>query len=467
MKKSLIVGFAAATAALVACGDASPWGYLPSESESVISNNNDVGVSTGYVLNVNVLDADSHTLSVRNGTIGSAYRQYGGETLDLSERIEDADGTQWTIEELTYDCLRDGSAPFVNIAFPRELKKSRGQQLNNRPVALESVVLDCPEWEGTIDEFFLTSVKSDRNGKHVVVNLPKISQLNDQSFQAICNVSDWNFDGVEIMNGSPFYYAHMTGTLRFPNIVKFGLANKNGFLMDRVELGNGSCSLADVPAAAFCNSSWYKVSTFVLGGAKGWTVGSGAFQANGLKRVYMVGYVPTFADTEVAFGTADAAEKTMVFYIPKDIAEWQGIADAATSLTEEEIAAFKEDHPDWEVPFAVVAADVFQTAAPQYLGWIEDRSVFGTKLPLAIGNRSQGQYAGDAVAVTVNGEDWTEGGLSHRSHGVRAGDSRRCAHAYYLGGQAPRRHDADGSRVHLHDNGRDVALRALFASVGV
>lgn len=105
MKKSLIVGFAAATAALVACGDASPWVYLPSESESVISNNNDVGVSTGYVLNVNVLDADSHTLSVGNGTIGSAYRQYGGETLDLSERIEDADGTQWTIEELSKDCL--------------------------------------------------------------------------------------------------------------------------------------------------------------------------------------------------------------------------------------------------------------------------------------------------------------------------------------------------------------------------
>ncbi len=422
MKKKFIMGGLAAIAACIvhAAANASPWVYLP--SESVISNNNEVGSSTNYVLNVKVLDADSHTLSVGNGARGSAYRQYGGDTLDLSERIEDADGTQWMIEELTYDCLRDGSAPFVNIVFPRELKSSVGQQLNNRPAPLESVVLDCPEWEGVLDSFFLTSVKTDRNGKHVVVNLPKISQLNDQSFQAYGNVSDWNFDGVEVVNGSPFYYAHMTGTLRFPNIVRFGSANKNGFLMDRVELGNGSCSLAEVPAAAFCNSSWYRVTTFVLGGAKGWTVGSEAFQANGFQRVYMVGAMPTFADEKVAFGMADAAEKTMVFYIPKDIAEWQGVADSATPLTEDEIAAFKADHPDWDVPFAVVSADVFHTASPQYLGWIENRGDLGVTKRLSIGNRSKGQYDGDVVSVTVDGVAWDGGRIPLGSKvAVRAG----------------------------------------------
>ena len=71
MKKSFIVGIAAASAALAACGDASPWVYLP--NESVISNNNEVGVSKDWVLNVSVVDQENHTLAIGNGTDGDAY----------------------------------------------------------------------------------------------------------------------------------------------------------------------------------------------------------------------------------------------------------------------------------------------------------------------------------------------------------------------------------------------------------
>ena len=412
--KRLIVGLAFVAAASVAYADEPAWWYVPNAdgTSGVISNNNAVGKSTDYVLNVKVRNAAQRTLSVGDGTAGSAYAVVGGDTLDLSERIADANGEPWTIEDLSTDCLRSKEAPFVNVAFPRELKSSSGQQLNDRPKALESVVLDCPLWEGTIPAGFLTGTKEESiQLERVRVNLPRIKALASNSFATHGSVSGWNFAGLEEVNGRAFGYGHMTGILRLPNVRKVGTLNAN-MLFERVELGNEACTLAEVGDSAFSNpgNTWFYVSAFVIGGETGWKVGRAAFASRALQRVYMVGAVPTFSDNSVAFGASDAAEKSMAFYIPKDLPEWQAIADVATPLTDEELAAFEMAHPDWDSPFGLVAADVFQTAAPQYIGWIENRGDFGTKYArLSIGNRSKGQYEGDAVGVTVNGQTWDGG----------------------------------------------------------
>ena len=398
MKKLMsAMAFAFASAAFAA----SPaWVYYP--SENIISNDDAVGKSTGYVLNVAVIDAAARTLAVGNGTKGDAFKTIGGTMLDLSERIEDADGAQWMITKLNGDCLRNTSASYTTIVFPKELKSSSGQQLNDRPSGLTQAVFDCPLLEGALPVYFMTSCSA------ATVNLPKITSLGASSFCAAGNVTDWNFGGVETVASGAFGWSHQTGTLNLPALKKMGRV-VNNMRYDRVNLGTARCSLQEVEDKAFASSpdnTWFFTKMFVLGGAEGWTVGSAAFTANDLQRVVMLGAVPTFADSEIAFGPTNAAAKTIAFYVPKS-GEWASIADAATPLAEDEITAFKTAHPTWDVPFGVVSKDVFQTANDQYLGWVEDRGAYGYKIDVSVANRSAGQYADDSVTIKVDGEEWT------------------------------------------------------------
>lgn len=382
---------------------ASPWVYYP--SENVISNDDTVGKSTGYVLNVAVIDATARTLAVGNGGKGDAFKTCGGETLDLSERIEDPDGARWTIERLNADCLRNVDAPFMAIVFPKELKSSSGQQLNDRKLA--SAILDCPLWEGELTAFFMTSCGE------ATVNLPKIVNLDYSSFCAAGSVTDWNLEGVETVAGGAFGWSHQTGVLNLPALKAMGSV-VNNMRYDRVCLGTAGCSLEEVADKAFASPSdntYFFTREFVLGGASGWRVGSAAFTANKLSRVVMLGDVPTFADSEVAFGPTNAAAKTIAFYIPKNDARWAAVAAAATAPTDEEIAAFKAAHPDWGVPFGVVPKSVFQTANEQYVGWVENRGEYGYTPRANVSNRSAGQYAGDSVTFAVNGTEWTGEGM--------------------------------------------------------
>ncbi len=409
---SLVLGLAssAAVADTTSEGQNSRgWVYYP--SENVISNDDAVGKSIGYVLNVKALDANAHTLQLGNGTRGDAFKTFGGTTLDLSERIEDVDGTQWTITTFGYDALRakgDGSteAMYTDVVLPKELTSAPGQHFNNRPSGAEvkSIVMDCPNWAGEISAYFLPYAAS------ATIKLPKITKLNAGSLGVDGDAKDWDLSGVlEIADGA-FNWKYQNGTLNLPNVRKMGYVGTS-MHHDRVALGTAACSLEEVSSGAFVRNQddhWYYVKEFVIGGAKGWKVGSGAFAVDLLERVYMVGAVPTFTNSAVAFGLTNAAAKTMAFYIPKHRTEWASIGAAATPLTEDEINAFKAAHPTWDVPFGVVSSNVFQTANDQYLGWIENRSAFGTKLKVDVVNRAAaGQYPGDSVTFKVDGEDWT------------------------------------------------------------
>ena len=389
------------------------WVYYP--SESVISNDDAVGQSTGYVLNVAVVDANAHTLQLGNGSRGDAFKTFGGESLDLSERIEDVDGTQWTITQFGGDALRAttnaDNAPFKSITFPRELTSARGQHLNNRDsLQLTKVVLDCPEWEGPIDDYFMP-LSSLASGASVTVNLPKITSIGKGALCAGGDVSNWNLTSVETVADDAFNWGNQTGTLYLPKVKNMGYA-AHSMHYDSVVLGTASCSLEEVSGSAFSapEHTSLKTKEFVLGGAKGWKIGNKAFASRDLERVYMVGAVPTFADSDIAFGATnatDAAARTIAFYIPKNDPEWASIAASATKLTDAEIATFKEAHPDWIVPFGVVSTDVFQTANEQYLGYIENRGDYGYTKSVKIANRAAGQYAGDTVSFKIDGKDWS------------------------------------------------------------
>lgn len=398
---AFVVGMVACFSARMSV--ASPWVYYP--SESVISNDDAVGKSTGYVLNVSVLDTSARTLAVGNGSMGDAFKTFGGDTLDLSERIEDSDGAQWTIERLNADCLKNAAALFAHVVFPQELKSSSGQQLNGRQ--LNTAVLDCPLWEGELPAYFMTSCST------ATINLPKITKLGGSSLCAAGSVTDWNLEGVERVSNGAFGWSHQTGTLDLPGLKAMGTV-VNNMRYDCVCLGTAGRSLEEVADKAFASppeNLYFFTKEFVIGGAAGWKVGSAAFTANLLKRVVMIGDVPTFADAEVAFGPTNAAAKTIAFYIPKNDARWTDIATAATPLTEDEIAAFTAAHPTWGVPFGIVQKEVFQTANEQYVGWVENRGEYGCAIRASVSNRAAGQYAGDIVTFAVNGKEWTDEGM--------------------------------------------------------
>ncbi len=382
------------------------WVYLP--SESVISNDNAIGKSTDYVLNVQVRDAANRTLTLGKGSAGDAFKACGGTTLDLSERIEDADGNQWTIEVLAYNALRSSEAPYTTIVLPKELTASSGQQFNIQGRTFESVTMDCPNWAGNIEQYFLCGAKSG------TIKLPKITKLEHASLGIAGDVTDWDLSGVETFKDSPFYWQTQQGTLNLPSVKAMGRV-ANNMQYDRVLLGTRHLSLESVDGGGFATDTAKGANRYVaevvLGGAKGWTIGSGAFLTMKLTRVYMVGAVPTFADSEVAFGL-DKKEKEMVFYVP-DTEEWATIRANATELTEEDIEEFKAAHPDWAVPFGVVAADVFQTEYPQYIGIVNPADC-GVYQYASVGNRSAGQY-GDSVSITVDGEEVTTGDVPYGS----------------------------------------------------
>lgn len=401
-----------ASVALAASAGAvsSPWVYLP--EESVISNNNAVGRSTDWVLNVSVVDSANHTLAIGKGTVGDAYVERdgvvaGGATLDLSETVADGDGNFWKIVQFNYRCFKKDGAPICTFVAPQTLKSIDQKQFDygNRIGAID-FTFDCPD---------LTYIPNGLLGGNMDNNLrlvaPKCTGIDNWGLSQLgsVDVSSWNLGGLESVGAQAFVRGRIRGTLKLPRLKVLGNSSFPTYAvfsnaeLTRLELGNRNNSLQVVYANAFSGNTCAEV---VIGGATGFTIGANAFTSTDLSRVWMTGSVPTFEEGGLAFGTADHAEKSMVFYVP-ETAAWTAVRAGATALTEEEVAAFKAAHPDWEVPFGVVAADVFHTQNAQYIG-TADLGALGVMCRVSVGNRSAGQY-GDALMVTTNGVIVTDG----------------------------------------------------------
>lgn len=407
--KRLIAGFAFVAATSVGYADfmggggmSNPaWIYLP--AEGVISNNNEVGVSTDWVLNVKALDSTKRTLSIGRGTGGDAYvlkegSIAGGATLDLSEPIADVEGKQWTIAKFNSSCFRRTDAPTSPVrtfVAPKELVTIEGKIFD----------YDIPEGasvEATFDCPLLTAIPNGTCGKSWVtlhLKAPRCTYIDSYALTSFAkiDVSEWDLTGVENIGKLALPWPdYPYGSLKLPRLKKigervFGLANYT-----RMEWGNRFNTLTSVGEAAL-NASCEEI---VLGCARGCVFAKNAINAGNLKRVWMTGAVPSFTTEEVSFGV-NQGEKTMVFYVP-DTEAWAAIRTAATPLTEEETAAFRAEHPDWDMPFGVVEASVFRTKNAQYIG-TADLVSLGVMSKIKIESRSQGQY-GDAWEIRANGE---------------------------------------------------------------
>lgn len=372
-------------------------------TEGVISNNNEVGVSTDWVLNVKVLDATKRTLAIGGGTGGDAYvlkdeAILGSATLDLAEPIADADGNQWTIEKFNSSCFRRTNAPTSparTFVAPRELVTIDGKIFDYDIPSDETIdaTFDCPS---------LTAIPNGTSGRSwttLHLKVPSCTYIDSYALSSFAkmDVSEWDLSGVENIGLLALPWPNYPyGTLKLPRLKTIGHHAFGQANYTRMEWGNRYNTLTRVDEAAL-NASCEEL---VLGCAQGCTFDKNAINAGNLKRVWMTGSVPVFTTEDVSFGV-NQGEKTMVFYVP-DTEEWAAIRSAATPLTADEIAAFKAAHPDWDVPFGVVAANVFQTQNAQYIG-TADLAALGVMSKIEISSRSQAQY-GDAWEIRVDGE---------------------------------------------------------------
>ncbi|MDO5313523.1 MAG: hypothetical protein Q4G55_08980 [bacterium] len=409
MKTRFVAVCASVALAASAGAVSSPWVYLP--EESVISNNNAVGRSTDWVLNVSVVDSANHTLAIGNGTPGDAYcfdeagAFKGGKVLDLSESIADISGTTWTIVHFKNNCFWKDNAPFRTFIAPRELtsihNKIFGYALDSEEIV--DATFDCP---------YLTQINNGTSEKKFVrlhFKVPNCVKIENWALTrlAAVDVSDWDLSGVQLIgqtalpvwDGGP-----LTGTLKLPSLRELSASVFSNAKYTRMEWGNRHNTLTSVGANAI--NSNVTCEEMVIGCAEGCTFAKASVGASSLSRVWMTGAVPVFSSDDIVFGTSTCAEKSMVFYVP-DTEAWATIRVNATELTESEREEFKTAHPDWEVPFGVVAADVFHTQNAQYIG-TADLQALGVMCKVSVGNRSAGQY-GDALTVTTNGVTVTDG----------------------------------------------------------
>ncbi len=383
------------------------WVYIP--SESVISNDNAVGKSTDYVLNVSVVDADKHTLAIGKGTGGDAYcfddngSFKGGTVLDLSESVADASGTTWTIVHFNKNCFWKDDAPFRTFVAPKELasidSKVFGYNLSSDDIV--DATFDCP---------YLKQINNGMSEKKFVklhLKVPNCVKIETYALTrlAAVDVSDWDFSGVQTigLNALPVWEGGpLTGILKLPELCELAGSVFSNSKYTRMEWGNRHNTLTSVGENAFNNA--VSCEELVIGCAEDCTFAKSAVGAASLSRVWMTGAVPTFSTDDIVFGTSSHTEKSIVFYVP-DTEEWATIRANATELTDDERYEFEQAHPDWDVPFGIVAADVFHTQGAQYIG-TADLASLNAYSYVSVGNRSATQY-GDSVSITVDGTELT------------------------------------------------------------
>lgn len=383
-----------------AAAESARWIYLPGENgRGVISNDNAVAESSAdWVLNVLTLDESRRTLSLGTGEKTSDGKAYvagaaycyaedgtvrGGSRIDLSQPITDLQGNRWTVERILDKCLYDSKAPTRTFIAPRELRVLGGDNFNYARTEALDLVLDCPYLASLPGGVGLDSAAACT----VDFRLPTCSSVKNYAFRnfTVKGTGQHDLSGLESIGSYGFWWpwnASQPTTNKLPRLrTVVSLGFNNGLSPHQVvEWGNGFNSLMSVGAKAWNPQSSYIVDKLVLGCAAGCTFGRYAINLNGLRRVYMTGAVPSFAnvaDGDCVFGSREsgssyshASEKTIVFYVP-NTKEWAGIRAMATPLTEVEKEEFVQAHPDWEMPFGTVDAAVFKTKNRQYIGDVD------------------------------------------------------------------------------------------------
>jgi len=363
------------------------WTYLP--DAGVLSN-------SSWTLNVSVRDARRRTLNLgTSGTTGSAFCKkdgavVGAETLDLSRPIQDAQGRAWTIERIGSSVLNDTASPLRTFIAPRELREIGAHNFDYERSAGLNITFDCPYLEGekewnnawTLPNGFVGGSTSSR----LRLSIPNCTKLDSYSLKSLAEPDageQWDLGGVRELGGTALCWIPTPESLRLPRLEKMAKGAITGGQTIRkvLSLGDGFDTLAFVGEKAWNPDLSHPIERVFLGCAPGCVFKRYALNSTGLQRVWLTGAVPVFdaAEGEPVFGsrendgsdTEHAAANSIVFYVPSNRV-WRAVCAQATPLTEAETAAFREAHPDWDVPFGVVAPEVFRTKNPQYIGYADE-----------------------------------------------------------------------------------------------
>ncbi len=377
MKKSELIGLAAACAVVVSINASADWVYFPaghadnphpvySDDVATISNGN-------WVLNV-ILSGSNLTIGQTtkteyygNNKQGNAFTGIGSGTLDLRGAVRDVDDPSktYTITSFAWQALgshgeyASRTAKMVEFISPgtlTALSSSLGAQLFNinGTVALRHVVIDEPNLAGDWTAAWnfpatgLFDLELDLPGVTAIgVNVLSYYQNGNKSPYTNDVGRCWNLDGVtNIADNAMNNLGNVTGSLRLPSIRNIGANAFARATFTGLDFGSAGTPLA---------------------------IASGAMPPGAvLKEVVFRGAVPALA--AAAWGAETRAAKSLVIAVPYSDAEWKTFLEGhiVETVSASEALAFKQANPSIQyLPFAVVSKNAFGTANDQYLACCE------------------------------------------------------------------------------------------------
>ena len=316
------------------------------------------------------------SLSNGNITIGDWNEQvqpamlnaYRGEILDFTTGVAVNGNSRPTLYEFPYCAIRDSARVILHSTKYKSSPSNAGvKKLNPEELVLQSTAMNT-----------MTAWASCMQLRQVL-DLPNLTTAGNYSFSdnktaygEETDFADFNLPKLETIGDGAWEYNKGRGVLTLPSVKTMAILAFYGCdNMEEAILSAEKKSLKSITdstfAAAGTRGSLRRVT---LGCAEGFTnAAANAFSRQPLEVVTFTGAVPAF---KKATAWPDTAANTMVFAIPEGVAAWDAIAASATPLTEAQRKACHAAHPDWPIPFGVVASSVFHSNYDQYLAHIGD-----------------------------------------------------------------------------------------------
>ncbi len=341
------------------------------------------------------------SLSNGNITIGDWGEQvqpamlnaYRGEFLDFTTGVAVNGNSRPNLYEFPYCAIRDSARVILHSTKYKNSPSNAGvKKLNPEELVLQSTAMNT-----------MTAWASCMQLRQVL-DLPNLTTAGNYSFSDNKNAygeetdfADFNLPKLETIGDGAWEYNKGRGVLTLPSVKTMGILAFYGCdNMEEAILSAEKKSLKSITDSTFAAvGTRGSLRRVTLGCAEGFTnAAANAFSKQPLEVVTFTGAVPAF---KKATAWPDTASNTMVFAIPEGVAAWDAIAASATPLTEAQRKACHAAHPDWPIPFGVVASSVFHSNYDQYLAHIGDDR--GVSLTI-----ERDTFFDDTITVSA---DWT------------------------------------------------------------
>jgi hypothetical protein len=327
---------------------------------------------------------------------------YMGEYLDLYDGVSTAanNGAKWNIAQFVYGLKADASGKSPRVIVHSNKLVTQNSTAGMQNLQPEELVFDAA---GITRLAKWSRPNEPEKVKKMFLSFPGLQTIDEYGYGSTSKGIGEETDFADVVlpalrHVGEYGMAKMLarGTLELPAIVA---VSNNAFYgcdnMEELRLSAERNTLAHIGSWTFgAEGQLGSLRRVTLGCADGFVFSStGVFSRQPLEIVTFTGAVPGFTAATV---WPDTAANTMVFAIPEGVAAWDAVAAAATPLSEEQRRACHAAHPDWPIPFGVVAPSVFNSNHSQYLAYIGHDS--GVSLAV-----ERDTFFDDTVAIT---SDW-------------------------------------------------------------